>query len=102
MFKIQEEDKLKLAQICENYQVNQLELFGSATTEHFDDNNSDLDFLVQFKNMSSINLVECYFGLRESLENKFNKKIDLIELSTLKNPYFIKEIESQRIILYAK
>lgn len=102
MFKIQEEDKLKLAQICENYQVNQLELFGSATTEHFDDKNSDLDFLVQFKKMNPFEHYDCYFGLKESLKNKFNKKIDLVEISTIDNPYFLKEIQSQRVTLYAE
>lgn len=102
MFKIQEEDKLELVQICENYQVNQLELFGSATTDHFDENTSDLDFLVQFKKMNPVNHYECYFGLKETLENKFQKKVDLVELSTIDNPYFLKEIQSQRMTLYAK
>ena len=44
-------DKLKeINEICERFDVRELYVFGSATTEKFN-NNSDIDILVYFKDL---------------------------------------------------
>jgi len=43
----------ELIKLCVQHRVKSLELFGSAATgTQFDDNNSDLDFLVEFLSIS--------------------------------------------------
>ncbi len=91
----------QLNQICQHYRVIRIDLFGSATDETFDSESSDLDFLVQFSPMSPVEYADCFFGLREALENLFERSIDLVELTAIDNPYFLKAIASQRITLYA-
>ncbi len=51
--------------LCRRYGVARLELFGSALTDAFDSQRSDLDFLVAFDANPS-GLFDRYFGLRES------------------------------------
>ena len=94
----------KLAQLnklCQYYQVTRMELFGSATDETFNSESSDLDFLVQFSSMPPAQYADCFFGLREALENLFERSVDLVELTAIDNPYFLEAIAPQRIILYA-
>lgn len=91
----------QLNQLCQHYRVTRMELFGSATNETFDSELSDLDFLVQFSSMPPAQYADCFFGLREALENLFERSIDLVELTAIDNPYFLEAIAPQRITIYA-
>jgi uncharacterized protein len=91
----------KIIKLCQKYRVFKIELFGSATGDNFNPETSDLDFLVQFKPMSPVEYADSFFELRESLEKLFNRSIDLVELATISNPYFLQKIESSRVVLYA-
>ncbi len=42
-----------------------------------------------------------YFGLRRELEEMFKRKIDLVEVSAIRNPYIRRNIESSQVSLYA-
>jgi uncharacterized protein len=42
-----------------------------------------------------------YFGLREQLEPLFARPIDLVTTSSLRNPYFVRDIEQSRRLIYA-
>ena len=44
----------ELARLCAAYHVHRLELFGSATGEEFEPDTSDLDFLVEFEDLSRV------------------------------------------------
>ena len=44
---------------------------------------------------------DAYFGLKEELERLFGRPVDLVSLASLSNPYFIREIEASRRLLYA-
>ena len=79
--------------ICEKNKVDKLYLFGSALTNRFDEQKSDLDFLVEMQNMTSIEKGEALIHLWDSLENLFSRKVDLLTENSLKNPYLLKEIE---------
>jgi predicted nucleotidyltransferase len=41
--------------LCKQYHVSRLELFGSAATSDFDSDKSDFDFLVEFHPLSLVN-----------------------------------------------
>jgi len=60
--------------------VKKIGLFGSYAKES-QNNKSDIDFLVEFENVSADN----FFGVFFLLEKLFNKKIDLIEIKNLRN-----------------
>ncbi len=91
----------EIAELCRRFGVKRLEIFGSAVREDFDPQESDLDFLVVFDPAAAIRPADRYFGLRESLEALFNCRVDLLELSAVRNPYFLQQIESSRTLLYA-
>ncbi len=90
-----------LKELCVKYAVMRLELFGSATSDEFNFSSSDLDFLVQFEECSPSDHYERYFGLLESLEELFDRKIDLVEEGAMRNPYFIRRVNQSRSSIYA-
>lgn len=55
--------------ICERHGVSSLALFGSAVSEDFNPDKSDLDFAVEFKPMAPIEHKNAYFGIISDLEN---------------------------------
>lgn len=89
-----------LTNLCVAYNVKRLELFGSASRDDFDSLTSDLDFLVEFVESSSLGPFDRYFGLKEALENLFDRSVDLIEVKAIKNPYFRQAIETDRVLVY--
>ncbi len=92
--------KSELKDLCERCRVERLALFGSALRKDFDSDISDLDFVVEFEPMSPSEHAEAYFGLLEELENLFGRKVDLVEVGTVRNPYLRQEIEERQETLY--
>lgn len=97
-----ENNQMRIADLCRTFSVRRLELFGSATSgDSFDEGTSDLDFLVEFDRSAEMGPADQYFGLLESLETLFGRKVDLVTARSLKNPYFIRSINRTRQTLYA-
>jgi uncharacterized protein len=95
------EDQLPaLSQACERNHVARLELFGSAAGGRFTAG-SDLDFLVQFIPLAPADRADAYFGLLETLQDMFGRKVDLVETEAISNPYFRKTVDAARTVLYA-
>ena len=86
MLPIVEEHGERLRELCRNYGVGRLELFGSATTGEFEEGSSDLDFLVDFLPAAKVNYADNYFGLLESLQQLFGVPVDLVVERAIKNP----------------
>jgi predicted nucleotidyltransferase len=91
----------ELLRLCQLYRVHRLELFGSSVKNEDESQIGDLDFLVEFQEPGRADYADAYFGLRESLQTLFNKPIDLVMRSAIRNPYFLESIEQTRIVLYA-
>ena len=89
-----------LAELCRRFGVRRLDLFGSAATGHFDPARSDLDFLVEFETPPAGGFRGPYFGLLEALETLFARKVDLLTIPGLKNPYLRRQILSERRMLF--
>jgi len=96
-----EDRKEELARVCPRFGVLSLGLFGSATREDFHAEASDLDFVVEFAPMSPDEHARSYLGLLKELEHLFQRKVDLVEVSAVRNPYIRRNIESSQVSLYA-
>ena len=90
----------QLAELCRQYHVQRLELFGSALREDFDAQ-SDLDFLVEFEPLPAGSYARTFFGLIEALEKLFQRPVDLVVASAIRNPYFRESVERTKTLLYA-
>jgi predicted nucleotidyltransferase len=90
-----------LRDLCRRHHVAQLEVFGSAASGEFNERSSDLDFLVQFGDLSPRDRGDAYFGLLADLQDLFRRPIDLVETEAVDNPYFKDSIEPSRRVLYA-
>lgn len=101
MDRLIEEKRNDLIRLCAKYRVRRLELFGSALTDRFDSQTSDLDFLVEFLPLQPGEYADAYFGLLEALRELFQRNVDLVMTGAIKNPYFLESINRRRTVLYA-
>ena len=90
----------ELERLCRRYRVRRLALFGSAANGRDLSEASDLDFLVDFEPLPPGVYADTYFGLLEALQQLFNKPVDLVVESAIKNPYFLEAVEATRTPLY--
>ena len=96
-----ESNREELLSLCRRFHVKRLDLFGSAASDKFNPETSDLDFLVSLQEMDFGEYADAYFGLLEGLQELFHRHIDLVMESAIKNPYFRQEVEKTRMLLYA-
>ncbi len=89
----------QIKNVCSRHQVKCLWAFGSVTQETFSEH-SDVDLLVEFENVDLMDYADNYFDLQSAFESIFNRKVDLVTTNSLSNPYFIRAIERQKMLLY--
>jgi len=89
-----------IGSLCKRFGVTKLELFGSAATGEFDESRSDLDFLVEFERLQSMNAFRQFFGFRQALVELFGQNIDLVCAKAMRNPYFIRSVNESRTPVY--
>ncbi len=87
--------------LCRRFNVRQLDLFGSAATEHFDPARSDIDLLIAFARSKDPEAAPPYFEVLAALEDLFGRKVDLVDIRAARNPYLINEALKHRVTLYA-
>ena len=86
---------------CKKHHVKSLELFGSAVRNDFNEN-SDIDFLYEFDKgkIAELEFADNYFGFLFSLENILKRNVDLMSNEKLRNPYLLKQINSEKTKIY--
>ena len=90
-----------IASICQRYQIQRLEVFGSATREDdFSPEDSDADFLVEFAPGVRPDLHR-FYGAKAELEQLLGRAVDLVEPAAVRNPYVWASINRQRQSVYA-
>jgi predicted nucleotidyltransferase len=94
-----EQNISEIYHLCENHSVNKLYLFGSVLSNKFT-KESDIDFLVSFKNIELLKYADNYFELKFSLEELLNRPIDLLEEQSIKNPYFLASLNESKRLIY--
>lgn len=88
-----------IKKICKLHYVDKLFTFGSINTDKFN-SKSDIDLLIKFASIDLYDYFENYMSLKNKLEKKFNRKVDLIEEQTLKNPYLINSININKKLIW--
>jgi predicted nucleotidyltransferase len=80
--------------------VRTLWLFGSATSDRFDPQRSDADFLVEFNGPDLEPWMKRYFELRRALEAILGRPYDLVPHDAVKGSYFRISPDTSRVPLY--
>ena len=89
----------KISDLCNKHKVAKLFVFGSILTGNYN-KSSDIDFIVDFRNVGLYEYADNYFDLKTSLEKLLNRQVDLLEDKAIKNPYLRKSIDSSKQLIY--
>jgi predicted nucleotidyltransferase len=87
--------------LCTKHKVSRLFVFGSILSRKFK-KNSDIDLLVDFRDIDLYDYADNYFDLKESLENLFKRDVDLLEDKAIKNPYLRQSIDASKQLIYGQ
>ncbi|MEW4924434.1 nucleotidyltransferase domain-containing protein [Algibacter sp. 2305UL17-15] len=99
--KINEKNINLIKKLCEQYKVKTFSAFGSVTRDDFNDD-SDIDFVVDFNENDPFEYTNLYFELKDKLEKLLKRQIDLIEYRAIKNQYFRKELDETKVLIYGQ
>ncbi len=90
----------ELDDLCREFGVSRLDLFGSAARQDDENKVNDYDFLVEFLPGALQAYADNYFGLLHALEKLFGKPVDLVVASAITNPYFLESVQATRELVY--
>ena len=101
--RMKETIQLKLAEfltLCKNHKVKNIYAFGSAVTENFNDESSDIDLLIEIESEDPVERGENLMNIWDKFEDFFQRKVDLLTNSSIKNPILRNNIDTTKILLY--
>ncbi|HET9662444.1 MAG TPA: nucleotidyltransferase domain-containing protein [Thermomicrobiales bacterium] len=95
-----ERHREEIADLCREYGVKRLELFGSAASDRFDPSRSDFDFVIEFEDADTDPRIHIrYIDFSDAMESLLGRPIDLLTDRALK-PRFRAYIQDQRQLVY--
>jgi excisionase family DNA binding protein len=89
-----------IADACRRHHVSRLDAFGSVVRSDFSPD-SDIDLLVEFEPVEASGFDHPYWALGDELEAILGRRIDLVMVSAVTNPYLVHELETTKMALYA-
>jgi predicted nucleotidyltransferase len=89
----------KIADFCRRWKIMELDLFGSILRDDFRPD-SDVDVLVEFHPDATWSLFDLV-TMQDELAAIFGRKVDVVELSAVRNPFRRREMERTRQVLFA-
>ena len=90
----------KVIELLKKHKIKSAYVFGSVLTRQFNEE-SDVDFLVNLQDgLDPVEAGGHLWDLGYDLEDLLNRKIDILTERSLKNPYFIKEINETKFPIY--
>ena len=92
-------DRNALTDFCRKWRIRDLSIFGSALRDDFN-LESDLDFLVSFEPGAPFD-IDRLLDIKEELEARCGRPVDIVEKETLRNPWRRYEILKTREVIYA-
>ncbi|SBW20869.1 DNA polymerase beta domain-containing protein [Candidatus Protofrankia californiensis] len=88
--------------LCRRLGIRRLDVFGSAVGASFDVDSSDVDVLVEFDDArTGFDYFGSYFDLKEGLERLLGRAVDVVSVTSIRNPYFRDQVMRTRQPLYA-
>ena len=87
--------------LCTKHKVSRLFVFGSVLTNKLK-KNSDIDLIVDFRDVDVYDYADNYFDLKFALENIFKRNVDLLEDKAINNPYLRQSIDSTKQLIYGQ
>ena len=93
-----EDIKESIISVIENYPINKAAIFGSYANGLYNEE-SDIDILVNFT--APIGMFK-FLDLKDTLEMKLNRKVDLLTYKSLENSYIKEEVLKGVVEIYAK
>ena len=93
-----EEIKKVAEPACREFKVKRLDLFGSLARGE-GTAQSDVDLLVEFEE-PDVHPSKKFFGLLHHLEDALGCEVDLLTVSSLRNPYFCRRVLKERVNIY--
>jgi len=92
----------EIESLCRRLGIRRLDLFGSAIGASFDVDTSDVDVLVEFDlDRPDFDYFNTYFTLKEGLEHILGRAVDVVSVTSIRNPYFRDRVMRTRESLYA-
>lgn len=88
-----------IEELCREFEVRELALFGSALTERFGPE-SDYDLLVEFQPEARVGLFR-FADLQQRLEELLRRKVDLVSKPGLK-PFLRESVLGSAEVIYAR
>ena len=88
-----------VAAFCCKWKIIELALFGSVLTDEFR-TDSDVDVLVTFADNQNWSLWD-FIEMKEELQGILGREVDLVEKSSLRNPFRRRAILSTQRVIYA-
>ena len=102
MTELIERNRTALAELCRRFGVRRLYVFGSAASGELR-SSSDLDFVVSMADrLPNGAYADRFLGLAEELERLFGRKVDLVSEQSIRNPFFRREVEATRQLVYGQ
>jgi predicted nucleotidyltransferase len=65
------------------------------------DHDSDIDLIVDIDSANPLEYADYYFNLKFSLQDLFNRPVDLLENKAIRNNYLRQEIDNSKQLIYA-
>jgi predicted nucleotidyltransferase len=90
-----------LPPICQKHHVKTLWAFGSVLTDKFSPD-SDVDLIVDFDDWMSGNITATFFDLKDSLEQLFDRPVDLMGYQPIRNPVLRRSVENTKQLIYGR
>jgi hypothetical protein len=87
--------------LFKKYRIKNAWAFGSVVNGNFSDD-SDIDLLINFEDgVSGVERGDMWWDLYDGLRDVFNREVDLLVENSLKNPFFIEDINEKKYLIYA-
>ncbi len=86
--------------LCKSHKVKHLYAFGSSVTDHFDEDTSDIDLLIEIDTEDPIERGEHLMSIWDKFEQLFQRKVDLLTNGSIRNPILKKNIDATKVLIY--
>ncbi len=100
LFSLIKEKRETFANLCRSHKVDKMYAFGSAITDHFNPQTSDIDVVVTIDVDDPVDRGETLLSLWDKLESLFQRKVDLLTEDSIRNPYLKSNIDRTKKLIY--